>query len=209
MSCAATRRKEVLLLGAPALTALYAPGRGAARRRDAHARRRRRGALPVQARPGTATRSLKSVAPAVMNRLLQVVLAPGEVGGAAGHADHAAGSVAAASNTWMPPGPQQYRLPSLSIFMPSGAPAPSPESSAQTRPLAERAVGLHVEHADVHALGVVDEQALLVGREAQAVRLREVVGQQASGSPPRARRGRRRGSRAAARASRRSTSRRP
>ena len=34
----------------------------------------------------------------------------------------------------MPPGPQQYTLPRESIFIPSGAPLPSPVVSAQTLP---------------------------------------------------------------------------
>ena len=159
------------LLGEPQLAALYAQAARIlgvdARTLDADGR----GALPLQARPGTSIRSLKSLAPAVMNRLRAVVLAPGEVGGAAGHVDHAERVAPSASNTWMPPGPQQYRLPALSIFMPSGAPGPSPRELAHTLPLPSVPSALHVEHADVHALGVVDEQALLVGREAQAVRL--------------------------------------
>src|SRR5438552_3287065 len=41
---------------------------------------------------------------------------------------------ASGTKTWMPPGPQQYTFPAESIFIPSGAPGPSPTVSAHTRP---------------------------------------------------------------------------
>ena len=89
----------------------------------------------------------------------------------------------------MPPGPQQYRLPALSSFMPSGAPAPSPVVSrphAAAHPALPSAPNL--EKPDVLALGIVDEELLLVGREAKSVGLREVVGHERqvppSGSQP-------------------------
>ena len=59
--------------------------------------------------PGTSTTARYRPCVAVMNRLRRSSLAPGEVRRRLRHADHAQ-QRAARSNTWMPPGPQQYRF---------------------------------------------------------------------------------------------------
>ena len=69
-------------------------------------------------------------------------------------------------------------LPSVSIFMPSGAPGPAPVVSAHTRPLASVPSGFTSNSADVLAVGIVDVELCLVPGEAQAVGLAEIVGEQ-------------------------------
>jgi hypothetical protein len=104
------------------------------------------------------------------------------------------------SNTWMPPGPQQYTLPAESIFMPSGAPGPFAAVSAHDAPPVTAAARRHVEHADVLALGVVDEEPLAVEREAQARSAGRNPSRAAPATPRPRPRDKRRGSRARARA---------
>ena len=82
-------------------------------------------------------------------------------------------------------------------------PAPSPSVTAHTAPPLRSPLRLDVEHPDVLALGVVDEQARFVEREAQAVRLDEIVGEQRQTRRRRRRCGRRPGTTAPAVAARR------
>ena len=59
--------------------------------------------------------------------------------------------------------------------MPSGAPLPSPVTVAKTPASPRSPSGRTVEDADVAALGIVHIEPAFVAREAEAVRLGEVV----------------------------------
>ena len=91
------------------------------------------------------------------------------------HAHLAEQAARSANRPTRRPAPCTQMLPCASHFMPSGTPGSSSERMplAKMRPVDERAVGVHLEHPDHAGDGVVDVEQLLVGREAQAVRLLE------------------------------------